>query len=160
MQFSFSYDKKKVIQALRYHFLARAEIRVLIIMVNVFAIFSAALSYFRKVSPLAFLVSSLLWFLLMISLWFILPNAVYKRAATFKDAFKITFGQYGVRIENERGQTEWNWERFSTYLESPHFIHLYFDARSFFLVPKAAAQQSGNLQELRKILEQKITKNK
>jgi len=158
MQFSFSYDEKMVIQALRYHFLARAEIRVLIIMVNVFAIFSAALSYFRKVSPLAFLVSSLLWFLLMVSLWFILPNAVYKRAATFKDAFKITFGQFGVRIENERGQTEWNWERFSTYLESPHFIHLYFDARSFFLIPKAAAQQSGNLQELRKILQQKIIK--
>ncbi len=160
MQFSFSYDKKMVIQALRYHFLARPEIRVLIIMVNVFAIFSAALFYFRKVSPLAFLVSSLLWFILMISLWYVLPNAVYKRAATFRDAFKITFGQYGVRIENERGHTEWNWERFSTYIESPHFIHLYFDARSFFLVPKAAALQGGNLHELRKMLEQKITKRK
>ncbi len=160
MQFSFSYDKKMVIQALRYHFLARPEIRVLIIMVNVFAILAAALFYFRKVSPLAFLVSSLLWFVLMISLWFVLPNAVYKRATTFKDAFKITFGHYGVRIENERGHTEWNWERFSTYIESPHFIHLYFDARSFFLVPKAAAREGDNLQELRKILEQKITKRK
>jgi signal transduction histidine kinase len=146
-----------VIQALRYHFLSRPEIRILIILVNVFAIFSAALFYFRKVSAVAFLVSSLLWIVLMISLWFILPNAVYKRASTFKDAFKINFGQYGVRIENERGQTDWNWNKFSNYIESPHFIHLYFDSRSFFLVPKSAV---NNLEELRNILQREIPKKK
>src|SRR5215210_6134701 len=109
MQFNFSYDKKKVIQALRYHFLARQEIRILIIMVNVFAIVSAALFYFNKVSPLAFLVGSLLWIVLMISLWHILPHAVYKKAATFKETFKINFEENGVRLENEKGQTEWSW---------------------------------------------------
>lgn len=158
MQFSFSYNKRLVIQALRYHFLARAEIRILIIMVNVFAIISAALFYFHKVSPLAFLIGSLLWIVLMISLWFVLPYAVYKKAATFKEAFKITFGEYNVRLENERGQTDWDWKRFATYLESPHFFHLYFDSRSFFLVPKAAVENAGNMQELRKLLAAKIAK--
>ena len=158
MQFTISYDKKKVIQALRYHFLARAEIRILIIMVNVFAIISAALFYFNKVSPLAFLVGSLLWIVLMISLWYILPHAVYKKAATFKETFKINFEENGVRLENEKGQTEWSWKRFVTYLESPHFFHLYFDSRSFFLVPKAAVEVGGNLSELRKLLAAKIVK--
>jgi signal transduction histidine kinase len=157
MEFYFSYNKKMVIQALRYHFLARPEIRILIVLVNVFAILSAGLFFFRKVSPVAFLVSSLLWFILMISLWFILPGAVYKRASTFRDAFKINFGQYGVQIENERGRTEWNWNKFSTFLESPHFFHLYFDSKSFFLVPKSAVE---NQEELRKMLQLKIPKRK
>jgi uncharacterized membrane protein len=156
MQFTISYDKKKVIQALRYHFLARAEIRMLIIMVNVFAIISAALFYFNKVSPLAFLVGSLLWIVLMISLWYVLPHAVYKKAATFKETFKINFEENGVRLENEKGRTEWNWKRFVTFLESPHFFHLYFDSRSFFLVPKAAVEMGGNMDDLRKLLAAKI----
>lgn len=158
MQISFSYDKKLVIQALRYHFIGRIEVRALIILVNVFAIFAAAMFYFHKVSPLAFLLSSLLWISLMISFWYILPNTVYKKASTFRDTFKMTFGTHRVRVENDRGYTEWDWEKFSSYIESPNFIHLYFDSKSFFLVPKAAVIKDGNLHDLRRLLQEKIVK--
>jgi hypothetical protein len=160
MQIFFAYDKKLVIQALRYHFISRPEIRVLMILVNVFAIFSAALFYFHKVSPLAFLLSSILWFCLMISFWFFLPSTVYKKASTFKDSFKMNFSENGVRLENERGFTEWSWDKFSYYLESPHFIHLYFDSKSFFLVPKAAVEKIGVLDDLRRLLKEKIRAKK
>jgi hypothetical protein len=160
MQIFFAYDKKLVIQALRYHFISRPEIRVLMILVNVFAIFSAALFYFHKVSPLAFLLSSILWFCLMISFWFFLPGTVYKKASTFKDSFKMNFSENGVRLENERGFTEWSWDKFSYYLESPHFIHLYFDSKSFFLVPKAAVEKIGVLDHLRRLLKEKIRAKK
>lgn len=160
MEISFAYDKKLVIQALRYHFINRTEIRILMIMVNVFAIFAAAMFYFHKVSPLAFLLSSALWIGLMISFWYILPNTVYKNAATFRDSFKMTFNEYRVRLENERGYNEWNWDNFSFFVESPHFIHLYFDSKSFFLVPKTAVEKEGNLYDLRKLLQQKIVKKK
>src|SRR5262245_47241677 len=66
----FTYNKGKVIQALRYHFITRREIRIMMILVNVFALLSAGLFFFKKISPLAFLVSSLLWFMLMITFWF------------------------------------------------------------------------------------------
>jgi len=160
MQIFFNYNKNLVIQALRYHFISRLEVRLLMILVNLFAIFAAVLFYFHKVSPLAFLLSSLLWIILMISFWFILPNTVYKKASTFKDTFKMTFGEHRVRLENERGYTEWNWEKFSTFIESPHFIHLYFDSKSFFLVPKAAVEKNENLNTLRKLLKEKIVKRK
>jgi len=86
----FTYNKPKVIQALRYHFITRREIKIMIILVNVFAILSAGLFFFKKISPLAFLVSSVLWFTLMLAFWFILPYSIYKRAATFKDGFKVS----------------------------------------------------------------------
>lgn len=156
MEIWFSYDKKLVIQALRYHFVNRLEVRILMILVNVFAILAAALFYFHKVSPLAFLLSSILWIAIMISFWYFLPNTVYKKASTFTDTFKMTFGEHRVRVENERGFTEWNWDRFLSYLESPHFIHLYFDSKSFFLVPKAALEKEELLNDVRKLLREKI----
>jgi hypothetical protein len=159
MKISFSYNKKQVIQALRYHFISRPEIKLLIIFVNVFAILSAALFFFHKVSPLAFLISSLLWTGLMAAFWFFLPNTVYKRASTFKEKFMMSFGEHQVSLETERGYTNWDWNKFSTYIETPHFIHLYFDSRSFFLVPKEAVESVGKLDELRELLRLKIPKS-
>src|SRR6187402_3497553 len=75
----FTYNKGKVIQALRYHFITRKEIKLMMILVNVFAIVSAALFFFKKISPLAFLVSSVLWFGLMIAFWYLLPITIYKK---------------------------------------------------------------------------------
>lgn len=134
----FTYDKKKVIQALRYHFISRKEIKIMMILVNVFAVLSAMLFFFKKVSPLAFLLSSILWFALMIFFWFLMPYMVYRKADTFRDSFKAILTDDSFRIENERGGRSWNWKEFSAWLESPHFYHLYFNSRSFFIVPKEA----------------------
>ncbi len=134
----FTYNKPKVIQALRYHFITRREIKTMIILVNVFAILSAALFFFKKISPLAFLVASVLWFTLMIAFWFVLPYSIYKNAATFKDGFTVSLEDKHLFLENERGSKSWPWTAFSSLIESPHFFHLYFDSRSFFLIPKAA----------------------
>lgn len=153
----FSYNKAKVIQALRYHFITRKEIKTMIILVNIFAILSAALFFFKKISPLAFLVASVLWFTLMIAFWFILPYSIYKKAATFKDSFTVSLEDQHLFLENERGSKSWPWTAFSSLLESPHFFHLYFDTRSFFLIPKAAFG-ADELHDARKFLSNKIMK--
>lgn len=151
----FTYEKGKVIQALRYHFISRKEIKFMMILVNVFAISSAALFFFKKISPLAFLISSVLWFAMMIAFWFFLPSMIYKKNSTFKDRFKATLDDNGFMIENERGSRGWQWNQFSTFLETPHFYHLYFDSRSFFIVPKEAFE-GDDVHEARKMLREKI----
>lgn len=157
MTVHFSYDKKQVIQALRYHFISKREIRLMIILVNVFAIASAALFYFKKILPFAFLISSFLWIVLMITFWFILPYMVYRRAATFRDHFTMNFEETGFSLGNERGSRSWEWRSLSTYIETPHFFHLYFDATSFFLVPKVAFSDDQR-SEMRDLLRGKVTK--
>ncbi len=134
----FTYNKPKVIQALRYHFITRKEIKFLIIAINVFAILSAALFYLHKVSPLAFLVSSALWFLIMISLWFLLPVTIYNRTAMFKDSFKVDLTETDFILATQQGSKSWDWSEFSACMESQFFYHLYFNTRTFFLVPKDA----------------------
>ena len=153
----FTYNKAKVIQALRYHFISRKEIKLLMIVVNVFAIISAGLYWFKKISPFAFLMSSTLWFVMMIMFWFLLPWMVYKKAKTFKDRFRAILGEYEFSIENERGSSRWGWEKFSTWMESPHFFHLYFNSRSFFIIPKDAFEGDQE-HEARKIFSGKIKK--
>ncbi len=155
----FSYDKKEVIQALRYHFINRPEIRTMIIVVNVFAMSSAALFYFKKVTPFAFLIGSFLWFALMISFWFILPGAVYRRASTFKDHFTMDFKEDDFSVGNERGSRSFQWKAVSKFVETPNFFHLYFDSRSFFLVPKNGFADSDAVFEMRQLLKEKVKKN-
>ncbi len=127
----------------------------MMILVNVFAIASAALFFLKKISPLAFLLSSVLWFAMMIAFWFLLPGIIYRKSATFKDRFKVTLGPSEFMIENERGSRSWPWNQFSTMMESPYFFHLYFDSRSFFIVPKTAFE-GDSVHEARKILKSKI----
>lgn len=158
MQVRFSYDKKQVIQALRYHFLSRREIRLMIILVNVFALASVALFYTKKILPAAFVVGSLLWFVLMISFWFILPFTVYKRASTFRDHFIMNFDSTGFSLGNERGGKTWPWSALSSFLETPHFFHLYFDSRSFFLVPKDSFADGDEVFSMRQLLKENVKK--
>ena len=157
MQISFSYNKAKVIQALRYHFVQRPEIRLMLVLVNVFAIIAAILFYAKKIRPEPFLLGSLVWMFLMAAFWYFLPNSIYKKSATFQDQFIMNLNETAVVIETERGEVVWDWRKFTNFFESPHFFHLYFDTKSFFLVPKENI--STELQhELRGLLNRNIKK--
>lgn len=158
MTISFGYEKPKVLQALRYHFISRPEIRIMLILVNVFALASITLYFLKKVTPLAFFVGSFLWIVLMISFWFILPAMVYRRAATFQHEFSMDFEESGFSLRHERGGKEWPWTALKHYVESPHFFHLYFDSRSFFLVPKSGCKDSDEIHELRTLIRSKVQK--
>lgn len=152
----FDYNKRQVIQGLRYHFLSRPEIRIMIIVVNVFALLSAILFYLKAITPLAFLVGSTLWFVLMITFWFLLPGAVYRKAATFKDHFVMNFEAENFTVGNERGSRSWSWATVSKFVETPNFFHLYFDSRSFFLVPKEAFVNTDDVYKLRQLIKSKV----
>jgi hypothetical protein len=157
MRLSIQYDKKKVMQALRYHFVWQPEIRFLLVLIIVFDIVAAALYYMGKIRPEPFLLGSFIWLMFIISFWYFLPNNVYKKATTFKDTFIIDFSERGILLENERGYMDWTWEKFTKFIESPNFFHLYFSNKAFFLVPKDAMSDEFRY-DLRVLLNDKIKK--
>ncbi len=154
----FGYEKNQVIQALRYHFISRPEIRIMLILVNVFALASITLYALGKITPMAFFVGSFLWIVLMISFWFILPFMVYRRAVTFKHEFSMDFREDGFTLAHERGSKSWAWSSLKNFVESPHFFHLYFDTRSFLLVPKSGCKDSDEILALRNLIKGKVKK--
>jgi hypothetical protein len=160
MVIHFIYEKKQVLSALRHHFLSRPEIKILLIILNLFTILSAILFYMHKIQPLSFLLFSLLWFVLIITFWTILPLSIYRRSYTFQDRFSMDFNDHQVVLQTQRGSHTWNWTDFSSFMETPFFFHLYFNSRSFFLVPKNAFRDLESLQETRNLLKRKLLKPK
>ena len=138
--------------------MSRPEIKILLVLVNVFAILSAVMFGLKKIQPISFLAFSLLWFVLMLVIWRFLPGSIYRRSATFKDHFMMHFMENEVVLETERGAKGWPWAAFSHFVESHYFFHLYFDARSFFLVPKDAFKDIIELQEVREMFRKKLGK--
>ena len=130
----------------------------MLILVNVFAIASITLYFMKKITPMAFFIGTFLWIILMISFWFVLPGMVYRRAVTFKHEFSMEFGDEGFTLSHEKGSKRWAWGALKNYVESPHFFHLYFDSRSFFLVPKSGCKDSDEVIELRQLIKSKVKK--
>ena len=130
----------------------------MIILVNVFAMLSLVLYLLHKITPVAFIINSLLWIALMISLWFILPGVVYRRAQTFQHHFTMYFNEDDFTLEHDKGRRNWPYSALQSFKETPNFFHLYFDARSFLLVPKEGFKTIEDIGKLREMLRGKIVK--
>jgi hypothetical protein len=159
MEFSFCYDKKKVIQALRLHFIAQREIKIMMILVNVFAIVSAILFYQKLIRPEPFLLGTMIWLLMLIAVWYILPYSIYKKSSTFKNEFIANLNNNSFRLDNSEGYTSWAWSQFSNFFESPYFFHFYFNKKSFFLLPKEGIAEDI-LHDIRALLNEKLPNRK
>jgi hypothetical protein len=158
MTIQFGYNKRQVLDGLRGHFFARPEIRTMVIVINVFAILSAILFFFKKIQALPFLVFSVLWFCLWISVRRLLPLSIYKKSATFRDTFTLTLEERGILLETRKGSQLWTWEDFSGFKETLYFFHIYFNARSFFMIPKDSFKDLSEIQAARKLLKERIQK--
>ncbi len=155
MEFSFSYDKSKVIQALRYHFSRQREIRLLAIVVIVFDIIAAVLYVMKKIQPQPFLLGSFIWVMLVISYLFILPYSIYRKTPLFRQKMSVRFNNNGLLLETPQGNANWEWQRFTSYFESPNFFHFYFGPKSFFLIPKDNTTEDMR-HEIRQLLRQHL----
>ena len=128
----------------------------MMVLVNVFALVAAALYAFKLISPLPFLMSSVLWISMMVAFWIWLPLLIYNKSRTFKDAFVVLIEENHFFIETEQGKKSWAWREFHAYFETPGFFHLYFDNKTFFLVPKDAFQTQEELDRARSIFRSSI----
>jgi hypothetical protein len=160
MQIQVSYQKPQVLQALRYHFISRTEIKLMMILVNVFALLAAGLFAFKLISPLPFLMSSVLWLSMMVAFWIWLPALIYRRSRTFQDHFQVSIEAHHLVIDTEKGRKTWAWREFSNFFETPGFFHLYFDSRSFFLIPKDAFPDSDAIHSARHLMRNNIRRRK
>ena len=137
MRYTISFTKNEVLQALRYHFIKQAEIKSLMIIVNVYAIITAVLLFMKKIRPEPFLLGSLLWIVLMIFFWYLLPNLFYKKTELFKQKWEFSFNDKEALLLSSIGEASWGWDTVTHYFESPLFFHFYFGPKSFFIIPKS-----------------------
>lgn len=158
MTIYFGYDKPKVMQALRYYYLSMKEIRFMVILVNVFALISIVLFFMKLVRPEYFLLGVFMWIAVLLSFWFILPLAIYRRTIMFRHEFGMSFNNEGFGLVQGAAPKNWPWKALKYYIESPHFFHLHFDRRTFFLIPKNENHSDDEVHELRKLIRDHVKK--
>ena len=135
MSIEVSYQKAQVLEALRYHFIKQPEIKTLMIVVNVYAILTGILLFLKKIRPELFLLGSVLWIVLLLLFWYLMPNIFYKKTALFTYNWDFSFDNQKASLQSMQGEAAWSWEEVSHYFESPHFFHIYFGPKTFFLIP-------------------------
>ncbi len=155
MTISYSYDKLKVLQALRYHFINKKDIRLLLIAANVLALVAGILFFVHKIPPTIFVLSSLLWIVLMVVFWLLMPRLIYAKTRSFKDNFITQISPEAVTLQQEQGSRTWYYNQFTHWFESPHFFHLYVAANSFFILPKESFD-AAQLTQVRSLFKQHI----
>lgn len=136
MTYSVEYVKKEVLHALRYHFIKQPEIKILMLVVNMYAIATAVLLFMKKIRPELFLLGSVLWIVLMLFFWYLLPLLFYKKTDFFKQSWEFSYNLSEAELNNNKGTAQWAWSEVTRYFESPIFFHFYFGPKSFFIIPK------------------------
>lgn len=152
MEFRVVYEKAEVLQALRYHFIRKPEVRVMIVLVNVFALLSMGLFAAGLASPLPFLTGTALWLVIMFAIWRGMPASVYRRNRTFRDSFTVRLEEAHLFLSREGGTRTWAWREFTHYYETPAFFHLCFGEQGFLLLPKESMPGPEGVSEARRLI--------
>lgn len=139
MHLEFSYKKNEVLNALRYHFLHRGEVRVFQITLLIFVLFTITGYLLHVVNRNALAGVTGMTMLIVWAFWYVLPVSTYNKAATFQDSIRLRVNEDGLTIStSDGGDRSVGWQRFSQVVETSKFIYLYRDKKSFFLIPLSA----------------------
>ncbi|RAJ04016.1 YcxB-like protein [Chitinophaga skermanii] len=157
MPIEFTYNKQDVINALRFHFWHRGEIRVLRITFLVLAILTIAGYMTEYVNLNALVMIMTMVVVLYGGIYFLLPISTYNKAATFKDSIHLRWNENGILITTNKSERVQEWKRFKHVIETKTFFYLYRDAKSFFLIPTNAFESEADRQAFSLYLQQIYT---
>ncbi|ATL46942.1 hypothetical protein COR50_06960 [Chitinophaga caeni] len=154
MVLEFSYNKQEVINALRYHFWQRGEIKVFRYTGLILAVFSAVGFILGFVNVQALTAVMAVVTLMYACFFFLLPISTYNRASTFKENIRLRWNEQGILINTFSGERLLPWKQFKQVVETRTFFYLYKDSKSFFLVPTNAFSSEAERQAFSLLLQQ------
>ncbi len=136
MDLHFQYKRQEVIDALRFHFLNRPEMKLFKTILIIMVLF-AFVGYFAHFVTLQMLIWIFLLFVVVsLFFWYILPYSVYRKAKTFQEPeITLRWNKEHLLIGTRRGESTLPWSRLSNIIETKHFFYLYSSGKSFFLIP-------------------------
>ncbi|SFD27642.1 YcxB-like protein [Chitinophaga sp. CF118] len=158
MHLEFSYNKEDVLNALRYHFMQRGEIKVF--RNTLFILLAVTLGgyAFRIVTIGALVGIAAMIILISLVFWYLLPVSIYNKAATFKDNIHLRYSEDGIVISTRTSefQRELSWSTFTQIIETKNFFFLYRGKKNFFLIPTSAFESEAAQKEFSRLAKNKI----
>lgn len=139
MQLDFQYNRPDVIEALRFHFMNRPEMKLFRTVLMVLVLLSFVGYWMKMINLQVVIWLFLLFIVLVLVFWYILPYSVYKKAKTFHEpVIHLRWNDRGLSIGTHQGESSMLWSRFDRIVETREFFFLYRDNKSFFLIPVEA----------------------
>ena len=158
MHLEFSYNKEEVLNALRYHFLQRGEIKVFRTTLFILLTFTLVGFSYRLVTVGALI--GILGMSVVIGLvfWYMLPVSVYNKAATFQDDIRLNYSEDGIVIATRKSDVrkELSWHAFTQVVKAKNFFFLYKGKKDFFLVPTSAFKTELEQREFERLAKKNI----
>ncbi|PSL22616.1 YcxB family protein [Chitinophaga ginsengisoli] len=154
----FSYNKEEVLNALRYHFLQRGEIKVFRNTLFILLAFTMAGYAFKLVTVGALIGIAAMVLLIIAVFWFLLPVSIYNKAATFKDDIHLKYSEEGITISTRTSEHQRliSWSTFTKVVEAKNFFFLYRGKKNFFLVPTSAFKSEDAQKEFSRLANDNI----
>lgn len=152
MDLNFQYEKADVLQALRFHFMRRKEIkvfRVILIWLGLLALLAFSLRFIEGSELLALI---LMLIVLAVVFWYVLPLSIYAKTKTFQDSIRLVPTHEGLTIRTQFADRQLPWRGIQEVVETKDFFLLYRNTQSFFLVPGRAFKDSEQRQVFRDLL--------
>jgi len=158
MHVEFSYNKEDVLNALRYHFSRRGEIKVFRNTLCILVLAALAGFFFQLVTLNALIGIIAMTALIGWAFWYVLPLSTYNKAATFKDEIRLRYTEDGLMISTRASdhQRQLSWNNFSRLVETRKFFFLYRDKKSFLLIPTSAFENDDARNNFSKLVKGKI----
>lgn len=158
MHLEFSYNRDEVLNALRYHFLQRGEIKVFRNTLFLLLAFTLAGFAYRIVTVGALVGIASMSVVIVLVFWYMLPVSIYNKAATFKDDIHLNYSEEGIVIStrNSDVQKQLSWKGFTQVVRAKNFFFLYRGKKNFFLVPTSAFKSEEAEEEFEKLANDKI----
>lgn len=144
--------------ALRYHFSRRGEIKVFRNTLSILLLAALAGFFFRVVTPNALIGIIAMVALIVWAFWYVLPLSTYNKAATFKDEIRLKYSEEGLLISTRASdhQRQLSWNNFTQLVETRKFFFLYRDKKSFLLIPTSAFENEDERNTFSKLVKGKI----
>lgn len=158
MHVEFSYNKEDVLNALRYHFSRRGEIKVFRNTLGILLVAALAGFFLRVVTPNALIGIISMVALIVWAFWYVLPLSTYNKAATFKDKIQLRYSDEGLLISTRTSQhqRQLSWNNFTHLVETRKFFFLYRDKKSFLLIPTSAFENEDARNNFSDMVKEKI----
>lgn len=158
MHLEFSYNKDEVLNALRYHFLQRGEIKVFRNTLFILLAFTLAGYAYRIVTVGALVGIASMSVVIVLVFWYMLPVSIYNKAATFKDDIHMNYSEDGIVISTRNSDVDkrLSWTGFTAVVRAKNFFFLYRGKKNFFLVPTSAFKSEAAQKEFEKLANDKI----
>lgn len=158
IQLTFRYSEQDIVRAMRAHFASRLRLKFDIVVVLALALFGAYAwrSLDSPVYGMVLVVVSAVFFLVLIAAFGVVPVAIFRREAKFRDEYSLTFSAEGIHFRTVHIDSQLQWSMYDSALVDAHSFILYYGARSFTVIPKRVFATAGQQAAFERLIETKI----